>query len=102
MLDSISKIANDVDLAKAAASKSGKHKGEVIRNKDIKIDSNFYGDNEDIILQNAIYAKFNQNIDLLEALLETKNAKILHYKKGMEPEIANPLMIVRKKFKNKK
>ena len=102
-LDSNSKIANDVDLAKAATSKTGKHKGELLRNKDIKIDSNFYGDNEDIILQNAIYAKFNQNTDLLEALIETKNAKILHYKKaGMEPEIANSLMIVRKKMKNKK
>jgi len=102
-LDSNSKIANDVELAKAATSKTGKYKGEVIRNKDIKISSNFYGENEDIILQDAIYAKFNQNNDLLEALIETKNAKILHYKKaGMEPDIANPLMIVRKKFKNNK
>ncbi len=100
-LESDSKIANNIDLVKAAGSKSGKHKGELLRNKDIKIDPDFYGGNEDVILQNALYAKFDQNPDLLEALLETKNAKLQHYKAGAEPEIENLLMIIRNKFKNK-
>ena len=101
-LDSNSKISNSVDLAKAAGSKSGKHKGDLLRNKDIKIDPEFYGGNEDVILQNALYAKFEQdNTDLLEALLETKNAKLQHYKAGVEPKIENSLMIIRNKFKNK-
>ena len=56
----------------------------------------------DVILQNALYAKFEQdNTDLLEALLETKNAKLQHYKAGVEPKIENSLMIIRNKFKNK-
>ena len=101
-LDSESKISNSVDLAKAAGSKSGKHKGDLLRNKDIKIDPEFYGGNEDVVLQNALYAKFDQdNTDLLEALLETKNAKLQHYKAGIEPKIENSLMIIRNKFKNK-
>lgn len=101
-LDSNSKISNSLDLAKAAGSKSGKHKGDLLRNKDIKIDPEFYGGNEDVVLQNALYAKFEQdNTDLLEALLETKNAKLQHYKAGAEPKIENSLMIIRNKFKNK-
>ena len=39
--DSNSKISEDVELAKAAGSKSGKHKGKLLRNKDIKIDPDF-------------------------------------------------------------
>jgi len=99
-LNSNSNISNSVSLAKIAGSKSGKNKGEILRNKNIKIDPNFYGGNEDIILQNALYAKFSQdNTDLLEALLQTKNAKIQYYKKaGMVPELANSLMIIRNKL----
>jgi len=98
--DSGSKISEDVELAKAAGSKSGKHKGNLLRNKDIKIDPDFFGGNDDNILENGLYAKFNQNIDLKTALLETQNAKLQHYTKGLEPEIANSLMLVRSRIKN--
>ena len=98
--DSNSKISEDVELAKAAGSKSGKHKGNLLRNKDIKIDSDFFGGNDDNILENGLYAKFNQNIDLKTALLETQNAKLQHYTKGLEPEIANSLMLVRSRINN--
>ena len=95
-LDSESKIANDVELAKAAGSKSGKHKTNLLRNKDIKIDPEFYNGNNDSILEKAIHAKFTQDkTDLKKLLLLTKPAKLVHYKRGSEPELANILMLVR-------
>jgi predicted NAD-dependent protein-ADP-ribosyltransferase YbiA (DUF1768 family) len=98
-LDSESKISNDVELAKSAGSKTGKHKGDLLRSKDIKIDPAFYGGNEELVLENGIYAKFNQDkTDLKQLLLQTKKAKLQHYKKGQEPELANALMLVRSKF----
>jgi predicted NAD-dependent protein-ADP-ribosyltransferase YbiA (DUF1768 family) len=98
-LDSGSKISGDVELARVAGSKTGKHKGETLRSKDIKIDPAFYGGNEETILENGIYAKFNQDkTDLKQALLQTKKAKLQHYKKGMEPELANSLMLVRSRL----
>ena len=99
--DSGSKISEDVELAKIAGSKSGKHKGETLRGKDIKIDPEFYGGQEESLLENAIYAKFNQDkTDLKQALIQTKKAKLQHYKKGAEPELANTLMLVRSKLQN--
>jgi predicted NAD-dependent protein-ADP-ribosyltransferase YbiA (DUF1768 family) len=98
-LDSGSKISGDVELARVAGSKTGKHKGETLRSKDIKIDPSFYGGNEETILENGIYAKFSQDkTDLKQALLQTKKAKLQHYKKGMEPELANSLMLVRSRL----
>lgn len=99
--ESGSKISEDVELAKVAGSKNGKHKGEILRGKDIKIDPDFYGGQEESLLENAIYAKFNQDkSDLKQVLIQTKKAKLQHYKKGAEPEIANALMLVRSKISN--
>lgn len=99
--DSGSKISEDVELAKIAGSKSGKHKGETLRGKEIKIDPDFYGGAENAVLENAIYAKFNQDkTDLKQALIQTKKAKLQQYKKGAEPELANALMLVRSKLQN--
>jgi len=96
-----SKISEDVDMAKSAGSKTGKHKSELLRPKDIKIDPAFYGGNEELILENGIYAKFNQDkTDLKQMLIQTKKAKLHQYKKGQEPEIANALMLVRSKLAN--
>ena len=62
-LDSKSKISEDVDLAIAAGSKSGRHKGNSLRSKDIKIDPNYYGNKDEQALEKALYAKFTQNIE---------------------------------------
>jgi predicted NAD-dependent protein-ADP-ribosyltransferase YbiA (DUF1768 family) len=51
-------------------------------------------------MNTALYAKFNQNEDLKEMLKETKNAKLIHYKKGKEPELAESLIIVRDKLRH--
>jgi predicted NAD-dependent protein-ADP-ribosyltransferase YbiA (DUF1768 family) len=101
-LDSESKISADVDMARSAGSKTGRHAKELLRTKDIKIDPDFYGGMEETVLENGIYAKFSQDkTDLKQALLLTKNAKLQHYKPAAEAEIANALMLVRSKLQYK-
>ena len=39
-------------------------------------------------MYNAQYAKFSQNEALKHVLVETKNAKLIHYKQGKDPELA--------------
>lgn len=97
--DSDSNISQDVELAKVAGSKSGKHKGGLLRSKDIQIDPSFYGGNEEAILESGIYAKFSQDkTDMKKTLTMTNPAKLQHYKRGAEPEIANALMLVRSRL----
>ena len=98
-LDSGSKISKDVDLAKAAGSKNGKLKTELLRSKDIKIDPDFYGGADEKVLENGLYAKFTQDDGLKDLLVKTQNAKLLHYNKGAESGISNALMMVRNRIK---
>ena len=97
-LDSGSKMSLDVDMVKASVSKSGKYKKEQLRSKDLKIDDDFYKGMDDKILEDAIYAKFTQNKDMKEVLVNTKKAKLMLYKSGSEPELSNTLMIVRNRM----
>ena len=100
-LDSESKISEDVELAKSAGSKSGKHKTNLLRNKDIKIDPDFYNGSNESILENAIYAKFTQDkTNLKKMLILTKPAKLVEYKRGAEPLLSNTLMLVRNRLQN--
>ena len=50
-------------------------------------------------LNHALLAKFEQNADLKEMLLQTKNAALKHYKKSAEPTLEEPLMVLREKLK---
>jgi predicted NAD-dependent protein-ADP-ribosyltransferase YbiA (DUF1768 family) len=93
-------IANDPDIAKAAGSKTGKYKDQLIRPKDIKIDQYFYVKIADKVLYEALYAKFSQNEDLKELLLNTQNAKLVQYLKSRKGEVCNDLMVVRDKLSN--
>jgi len=95
-----SKISKDVNIAKAAASTTGKYKGDLLRSKDIKIDSEFEKGKNKKVLEDALYAKFDQHPDDFKIiLLSTKKALLKHFKRGLEPEIANELMLVRDKLK---
>ena len=97
-LDSKSKISKDILLAKAAASKTGKHKGDVLRSKDIKIDPNFFGGKDEQALESALNAKFSQNEEMKNILLNTYRSKLLHFQGTAPPKSSDTLMLVRSKL----
>jgi hypothetical protein len=102
-LDSSTDISKDIVIARAAAGKTGKLKEKVLRDKTIKVDSDFFevGVNPRYIEERrkALIAKFTQNLDMRSMLLETKMAKLLHFIRGKEPEIDEVLMKVRKELR---
>jgi len=92
-------LSKDPEKAKAASSTKGKLKGELIRPSGVHKDPE-YKKYKERTMNEALYAKFSQNADLKALLRETKKAKLMHYKKGKEPELAEPLIIVREKIKS--
>ena len=100
-LDSNSELSNMPDMAKAAGTISGIYNGRCIRPKNIKIDENFFqGKNKEALLK-ALRAKFRDNKDLKELLLDTKKAKLQHYVHKMSPVELLDLMRVRKELNDK-
>jgi predicted NAD-dependent protein-ADP-ribosyltransferase YbiA (DUF1768 family) len=98
-LDSSSEISNDVKKAKAAGGKTGKYEKLLLRPKEVKLDSDFYGGRDKVERSNSDMAKFEQSPELKKMLLDTKKAKLLHFVRGSEPEIDDVLMEVRTKLK---
>ena len=98
-LDSGTDTSKDPQMAKGAASKTGKYKGELLRSTTIKEDNDFdtRGPRE---LEKANTAKFTQHPDLKQALVETKNAKLMQYVRAHNPETQDDLMILRQKLTN--
>jgi predicted NAD-dependent protein-ADP-ribosyltransferase YbiA (DUF1768 family) len=101
-IDSGSDISKDLELARAAVSKTGKLNERVIRDKTIITDPDFFdvGENsrKSKAREAAIRAKFTQNLDLKKVLVETKMAKLTHFIRGKNPETDQQLMKVRKEF----
>jgi predicted NAD-dependent protein-ADP-ribosyltransferase YbiA (DUF1768 family) len=98
-LDSESDISKDVEKAKAAGGKSGKQGKTQIRPKNVVVDPEFFDGRHKKEREKAILAKFEQNENLRRVLLNTKNAKLIHYESGREAEPDNILMQVRKGLK---
>jgi predicted NAD-dependent protein-ADP-ribosyltransferase YbiA (DUF1768 family) len=98
-----SSIAKDPELAKAAGSTSGKFKGELVRPKNIIIDSDFFqtpkGARGEIEMETAMRAKFSQHPDLKEILLATKKAKLEGIERSKPSVVLNHLMRVRRELK---
>lgn len=94
-LDSGSEISKDPDLAKDAGGKTGKHDGISLRPKDVKIDPDFYGTKQNSVMKMALNAKYSQHPDLMEMLLETKRAKLVHFKPKRPPVTFIHLMEIR-------
>ena len=98
-LDSGTDLSKDPVMAKAAASKTGKLKGELLRPFEVKEDSDFVGKRQSREMYNAQFAKFTQNEDLKKLLLATNDAKLTHFIKGSEPIVFDELMLIRDKIK---
>jgi len=103
-LESGTPLSKDLELVKCALSSSGKCRGskgeagELVRPKEVILDSKYSEKREKTDLANALLAKFEQHADLKSLLKETKNATLKHYKKSAEPEIQETLMLVREKL----
>ena len=96
-LDSDSDLSKDPLLAKAAGGKIGKFGKEQIRPKEIVMDTNFFEGRHSEEMFKGQFAKFTQNTDLMDMLLKTKDAQLIHYTRGGKPVVFTGLMLIRKR-----
>jgi predicted NAD-dependent protein-ADP-ribosyltransferase YbiA (DUF1768 family) len=102
-LDSESDISKDIEVAKAATSKTGRLDYKVLREKHIKPDDDYFevklNSPHELARNKALEAKFTQNLDLKKILLETKTAKLMRFIRGFPAKIDEDLMILRRKIR---
>ena len=88
-------LDSDSDLSKSAALlKDDKH-------KDIQPDADF-GAREEKEREDAQYAKYSQNAYLADMLMNTRNAKLVQFRRGKPPITCDELMRVRHRLQREK
>jgi predicted NAD-dependent protein-ADP-ribosyltransferase YbiA (DUF1768 family) len=97
-IDSGTELSKNPHMAKGAGGSTGKYKNEQIRPKTVTVDPDFFLKRATREMDRANTEKYKQNPDLTVALVETKNAKLVQYRRGKEPEVLDDLMILRDKF----
>jgi len=97
-LDSASELSKDPLMAKGAGGAKGSYKGKRIIPKGVVIDPDFFKGRSEKTMEDGMMAKFSQNNDLKQMLLETHNAKLIHYVKGGPPVVFTDLMRVRNRI----
>ena len=106
-IDKPSEFSLDIDLAKAAGSKSGIPTGKaktkvkkviLLRPKTVEIDPDFYGERSEKERVEAVRAKFTKNEDLKQLLMATRDAKLMQYHRGAPAEPDHILMAVRREL----
>ena len=99
-LDSGSDISESLDMAVAAASKTGAYKNKQLRKSEVVQDPDFYEIKEEprhiLERERALEAKFTQNKDMKQVLMESQRAKLIQFKRGKEPIMDESLMKLRK------
>lgn len=100
-VESDTELSKDSAMAKGAGGKTGKYKKIQIRPKNIESDFDFFeAGNPEKVMENAMRAKFTQNEDLKQLLIETKDAKLNHFERGSPPVTFFNLMRVRSELNN--
>jgi len=92
-------LDSDSDLSKSAALVQTAAKDD--KYKDIKPDAD-YGLREEKEREDAQWAKYSQNSYLADMLLNTRNAKLVHFRRGKPPVVCNELMRVRHRLELEK
>jgi hypothetical protein len=87
-------LDSDSDLSKSPAFKDDK-------DKDVQTDAD-YGAREEKEREDAQYAKYSQNSYLADMLLNTRNAKLVQFRRGKPPVVCDELMRVRHRLRQEK
>jgi chemotaxis protein histidine kinase CheA len=86
-------LDSDSELSKSAAFKD--------KDKDVQPDADF-GTREEKEREDAQYAKYSQNSYLADMLLNTRNAKLVQFRRGKPPVVCDELMRVRHRLQQEK
>jgi predicted NAD-dependent protein-ADP-ribosyltransferase YbiA (DUF1768 family) len=71
-----------------------------LRPKNVTVDSNFYGERSKAVREEGVKAKFEQNEDLKQLLLNTNDSKLIHFVRGEKAEPDSILMKIRKELRS--
>ena len=90
-------LDSDSELSKSAALLQTVHE----KHKDVQSDADF-GTREEKEREDAQYAKYSQNSYLADMLLNTRNAKLVQFRRGKPPVVCDELMRVRHRLQQEK